>query len=110
MPRLNDAQHVLRRRGFVLDVASIDVGAVFEQVLRDLHGGSEVQRGLAVRAAGADHVGIGRHEFLQFLEHPQARRRVRIHHGAALDQKCRHIGRALIKNADAPGPPSASAR
>ena len=37
MPRLHHAQHVLRRRGFVQRVARIDVGAVFQQVLRDLH-------------------------------------------------------------------------
>ncbi len=81
---------------------------MFEQVLRDLNSGSQVQRGLAASAAGAGHAGIGSHQFAQLLEHPEACGRVRIQHGATLHQKCRQFGHALIQNADAPGPPSAS--
>src|SRR5258708_12536614 len=55
MPSLNDAHHVLRGGGFMLDVARINVCAVVEQVLRDLYGRGDMQRSLTVVPPASPH-------------------------------------------------------
>src|SRR5579883_217714 len=59
VPRLADAEHVLSRGGFVIDVAGVDVGSLFEKELCDFAGGREVQRGLAIAAASVYDLGVG---------------------------------------------------
>src|SRR5262245_56849961 len=58
MTPLQHAQDVLRRCRLVLHVLRVDFGAVFQQILRDLHSGSEMQRRLAARSPRSHHLWI----------------------------------------------------
>jgi len=87
VPLLPHAQHILRRRRFVIHIARIDLSAVRQQELRNLHRGGEVQRRLPVSAACVDHARIRRHQLSQLRHHRQPRRRMRIQHRSALRQK-----------------------
>ena len=79
-----DAQHMLRGRRFVMAIARVDHGAVRQQELGDLHGGSEMQRRLPIGAARSAQLRVGRDEFAQFGEHSQPRGGMHVEHGAAV--------------------------
>ena len=96
MARLHYPQHMLGSRRFMLQIERIGSGAVIEQVLGNLDRRGVVQGRLAIGATEAHFVRIRGQEFAQLVEHPQARRRTRIHHSAALRQKWRKGDSALI--------------
>src|ERR1044071_3495577 len=70
--------HVLRRRGFMIDIQSVDVCAVVEQVFRDQDVGREMQWSLTIAAACVDESLLSGNEFLQALEQTESGRCVDI--------------------------------
>ena len=105
---LTIADHVLRRRRLVIDVARIDVGAAVEKQLGNVDGRRDVQRRLPVAAAGVHERRAFGEEPLERLAHAQLRGRVRIDLGATLEQM-RHESRVrAVEHAEAAGPPAAA--
>ena len=80
---------------------------MIEEVLGDLHRAGEVKRGLAVPAAGVDKRGVGRDQFAESVDQPQAGCRVRVHDGAALDGVGGQFGFRAMEEPESSGPPAA---
>ncbi len=99
------AHHVLGGRRFVIDVAGIDLGAVIEQVRRDLDRAGEMERRLAVPAAGVHQVRVERDQFAQSVHHAQACRGVHVDDGAPLDRIGGQLGAGPVKSPKPARPP-----
>src|SRR5262245_10408782 len=108
MPGLGHAQHVLSRSRFMLNVPRVYICAAFDQVPRNLDRGRQVEGRLTVPSASADQARIRHNEFLEPVKHREPRCCVSIENGAAFDQKCSHIRSAVVEDADAAGPGTAS--
>ena len=97
----------MRGRGLVIDVAGVDVGAVIEQVRRDLDRRREMERGLAVAATGVDKLRVALDQLAESVHAGKARRGVDVDHGPALDRVVRQLGRNPVEQTKAAGPPAA---
>ena len=71
----------------MVNVQSIDIGAVLEQKLRNFNRRRKVKWSLPVTTASVDEGRIGREHILQYLEHSQAGCRVDVDHRPAPDQE-----------------------
>jgi hypothetical protein len=76
----------------VVDVECVDVGAMVEQGRRDLDGGGEVERSLAISSPGVHALSISLDELPQTVQVVQSRRGVNVNDGPALDGVCRELG------------------
>lgn len=100
-------EHVLGGSGFVIDVAGVDVCVMSQKELRDFDGLGEMERGLAVGAAGMDLIWIIGDEFFEVIHQAEARGGVDIDASAALDCVMGQIGRGAVEKSEAAGPPGA---
>jgi hypothetical protein len=98
-------RHVLRRSGFVIDVAGVGIGAPIDQKSRDLDRRREMQWRLPIAAAHVDRFRIGFHQFAKPLEHSQASRCMSVDGRAAPDQKLRKFPVGAVEDAETAGPP-----
>ena len=99
--------HVLRRSGFVIDVAGVGIVAAIEQKGRDIDGRREMQWRLPIAPARVDQFRIGIDQLAEPLEHAQASRRMSIDRGAARDQKLRKFRVCAVEDAETACPPVA---
>jgi hypothetical protein len=90
----------------VIDVTSLDVRAVVEQVLRRRHGAREVERGLAIAAPRVDEARVRRDELTEAPDQAQPRRRVDVDRRAALDRVGREVRLGRVEKPKAARPPS----
>jgi hypothetical protein len=104
------ADQILRRRGLVIDVARVDVGAVVEQERRHLDRRRAMQRSLPVSAARVDGGGIRRDHRLHVVQAIELRGGRRIEPRPARDQVVRQPVRGVrvVQHAEAAGPPVAA--
>lgn len=100
------ARHPLGRGRLVIDVAGVDVGAALEEQARHRHRAREVERRLAVAAARPHLRRVGVEQRNESIRHPQPRRRVDVHPGAALDQVGSEVA-VVVEDPEATGPPVA---
>src|SRR5581483_3070619 len=103
---LSCAHHILRRGGFVVDVAGVDVSAVRDEQGGNLDSGGRVQRELAVAAAGVDKLRIGGQQFANPVDLAKSRCCVDIHLRPAADQVFRKLAVGGIEDTEASRPPS----
>ena len=87
------AEHPLCWGGFVVDVAGIDLRAVFEQVGGDLNRAGEVERSLAVAASGVHELRIALHQLAEPVHQPQPCRGMNIDLGPQRDGVSRQLRR-----------------
>src|SRR5439155_10947161 len=91
----------------MVDVASLDVSAVIEQIFGDFDRAGKMQRSLTIAAASVDEVGIGGDELAQFVEHGETSGGMRSDHRAALDSIRCKVRAGGVEQAKASSPPTA---
>jgi hypothetical protein len=98
--------HILRGSGFMVNVASIDVGAVIEQEGGDLDRGREMEWELTVAAACVDEGWIGSEQLADAVDHAEPGGSVDVDASATRDEVFRKFGACGVENAEATGPPA----
>ena len=92
----------------MVQVAGVDGGAVLDKEGGDLYGGGEVEWGLPVSTFCVDHLRILRDQFCELGQVTQARGRVGVELGTALEEKVHEAGFAVVEEGEAAGPPLGS--
>ncbi len=92
----------------MIDIANVDAGAMVKQVFRNFHRGGEVERRLAVAAAGVNQRGIGIDPRTELVQHTETRRGVDRDDGAAFDGIGGELGAGAIEKAESARPPLAT--
>ena len=87
---------VLGRRRFVIHVSRVEVRATVDKGLRDLDRPRAVQRRLPVAATRMDERRLSHDQVAQPIEQAQVCRRKDVDNSAALDQRRRLLGRAVV--------------
>jgi len=89
----------------VVYVEPVDFGSVLQEEVGDWDGASEVKGELSVSAAGVNEGGIGGDQGTQVVDLAQSSGGVRGELGAALEEIVGQLIAAIIKDAEAAGPP-----
>ena len=100
------ADHPLRRRGFVVHIAGIDFRAVAQEKFGDFDAVREMQRRLAVSAAGMHERRVGQDQFAEPVHHTEPGGGMDVHDGPAFDGVGSQFRRCVVEQPETAGPPA----
>src|SRR5205085_875677 len=93
--------------GFVVDIASIDLSALIEEIFGNFDGARKMERSLTISTAGVDEIGIRGEARAQFVDQPKTSGSMGSNGGAALDGVSSQVGFGRVEEAKTSSPPAA---